>query len=325
MRLLEFIDIDLIAKRRSGKRQAPPPSLIRIGMLLSTLFLLAACSTPNQNESIEFQFVRNVPIVAATIGESDDLHFLVDTGVDPSVIDLLAARQLGLPVDETEVGEASGAGDGSGLAIMRSSIRDLSIAGRKFASIDALAANLSAFSAALEMELTGILGFSFLDRQIVRIDYRSNQIAFSNTAQNLPALSTPIASTYRTSLRFNSDEDPIPVFDIAIAGEMVTVSLDTGKSAGIEFFKPVTDRLNLQARSGRVGEASRLGARGRQTVSTGVLAAVELGPFVIVDVPASFSKKVPGNEVREGNAGNAFLKNFVVTIDYANGEILFEK
>ena len=287
--------------------------------------VIAGCSTPKTTQNLPIEFVRNVPLVEASVGKSRSLKFMIDTGVDPSVIDVAAARRLGLPIDESEVGEASGSGDGPGLAIQRASIRDLSVGPTQYPPFDAVAADLCKFSDALGTELVGILGFSFLRMGVCRIDFRSGEIAFASASNRLPPLTSETTRSHRLPLRFNSEEDPIPVFDIVVAGETVTVSLDTGKSGGIEFYRPVAEQLRIAERTSNAGEAKRLGARGSRTVSTGVLPAVTLGPFTVKDAPVSLSKKAPSNEARQGNAGNSFLRNFVITIDYINKELTFEQ
>ena len=276
-------------------------------------------------QNIKITLVKNVPLVDGKINDSEGLKFLIDTGVDPSVIDANAARRLGLPVDESNVSEASGSGDDAGLAIMRSSIQGLQIDGRKFETFNALAADLSSFSNALATPLAGILGYSFISGKVIRFDFKAHEIALSSSFEDLPMASTPTSSTYCAPLRTNSPDDPIPVFDIVIDGEPIAVSLDTGKSSGIEFYKPVWERLQLPSTSLVTGKADRLGARGKRVVMTARLPLVKLGPFASSDVPASFSEKFPKNETREGNAGNAFLNNFVVTIDYAKRQICFAR
>jgi len=287
---------------------------------------MVGCVGLDEAKNTPIVFLRNVPLIEVEIAKSEPLLFLVDTGVDPSVIDAAVARRLGLPVDETKVGKASGTGDGAGLAVMQSSIVGLSVSGREYPPIEALAADLSSFGQALGTDLAGILGYSFFKNRVVRIDYRTSQIVFANAPENLPPLSPETKMQYRLPLVFNSKEDQIPVFDILVRGEAVTVSLDTGKSAGIEFYKPVADRLKIAELCTDAGVATRLGAQGNRRVTTGILPFVKLGPFTIEDAAVSFSGKIPdGESRRDGNAGNAFLQSFVVTLDYKNMQLIFER
>jgi len=304
-----------------------------IGALQRSRWVLAAlalattvgCAANPQSLSTHFQDPHNIPLVPTFIGESGPHHFLLDTGVYPSVIDLETGRSLGLPIDDSDVQEAEGTGEGEGLAIMPARIIGLSIEGRSFPEIEAVAADLSSFSEVLGVELAGILGFSFLDARVVRIDYAAKQIWVADRAEELPPLPSSVQQTYTIPLLFNSDGDQIPVFEIEIDGEPVMVSLDTGKSGGIEFFKSAVERLQLEEAAAQGAERTRLGARGTSTVTTGTMDSVTLGPFNLTDVPVAFSERLVGEERREGNAGNNFLNNFVVTIDYVDRLIIFAR
>lgn len=264
-------------------------------------------------------------LISASVKGSDTHGAFIDTGVDPSVVDVSFARALGLPVDESVSGEAEGSGDGQGLRVMQATIEGLSLNNRLFDPIDAVAADLSSFGSALNSDLVLILGYSFMQDRIVRFDYQAGEIVIADSQSTLRPPTTPVTKEHRVPLKFNSAEDVIPVFEIRVQGEPVTVSLDTGKSGGIEFYDSAVDRLGLKQASDAGEQETRHGARGSRTVSAGVLDVISVGSFDVENARVSFSDKKPSGEVREGNAGNAFLRNFVVTVDYVNGELVFEQ
>ena len=299
--------------------------LAPILLIVTAIILAEACAVKSHPGNIPIRTPKNVPLVEAQLDQSGPLLFLLDTGVDPSVIDIETARAHNIPVDESVVGEAAGSGDGKGLAVMRSSIDRLVINGHSYDQIDALAADLSPFSKALDVSLAGILGHSFLTGRIIRIDYPAKEIAIATDAEQLPPSTTRTNLHYAVPLRFNSEDDRIPVFDISVRGMRVAVSLDTGKSSGVEFFQSATDRLGLEDAAQTGAAESRLGARGARQVTAGELDRIRLGPFNVENAKVSFSNKLSAGELREGNAGNAFLQGFVVTINYATGSISFEQ
>ena len=268
---------------------------------------------------------KGILLFGASIKGSDPYGAFIDTGVDPSVVELSVARASGLPVDESSSGQAEGSGDGQGLRVMRAAIEGLSLNGRQFEPVEAVAADLSSFASALNSDLGLILGYSFLKDRVVRFDYQAGEITIAESRGNLPRPTTPVTTAHRVPLMFNSQEDVIPVFEIRIHDKPVFVSLDTGKSGGVEFYRSAVDRLGLDQVADSGLRETRTGARGRRTVSTSVLDAVSLGPFEIENAEASFAGKSPLGETREGNAGNRFLRNFVVTVDYVNGELVFEQ
>ncbi len=290
-----------------------------------TVVSLTSCMMPETTILIPSQEHKGILLIKGSIKGTGPYDVFIDTGVDPSVVDLSKARELGLPVDESMSGKAEGSGDGQGLTVMRASIEGLTLKGREIRSIEALAADLSSFASALDSDLALILGYSFLKDRVVRFDYRSNEIAITDSTGSLPPPTTPVTTAHRVPLKPNSEEDMIPIFEIWVHGEAVMVSLDTGKSGGVEFYGSAIDRLGLRQLADAGTAERRQGARGGRTVSAGTLDVITVGPFDIENVKVSFSDKMPKNGTREGNAGNAFLRNFVVTVDYVNGELIFER
>lgn len=292
---------------------------------MTTLFALISCNTDAGFVIVSAQDSRGIMLISASVKESGPYTAFIDTGVDPTVVDISVARALGLPVDESTSGEAEGAGAGPGLRVMRATIEELLLNDRRFDSIEAVAADLSSFGSALNSDLALILGYSFLKDRVVRFDYQASEIVIADARSILPPSTTPVTRAHRVPLRFNSGEDVIPVFEIQIHDKTVIVSLDTGKSGGVEFYGSVVNRLGLKQIAVDWVQEERLGARGSRSVSSGTLDVISVGPFDVENAKASFSNKIPSSEVREGNAGNTFLRNFVVTVDYVTGELVFEQ
>jgi predicted aspartyl protease len=286
---------------------------------------MAPVTVPAAVTTVPFELVHNEIIINTAIGESAPQRFMLDCGVDPSVIDLTLARTLGIEIDETEVGEATGAGDGEGLAVMLSSIPDLAIQDMTFDPIVALAADISPFSEALGFPLAGILGHSFLENRIVRIDYPARQLTIGTDIGAFGPPATAVTERYVVPLKFNSEEELIPVFDLVINGEMVTVTLDTGSSGGLELSPSAVTRLSLEAEKAAGETTEALGARGLRTLTNGSLSDVGLGPFVIAELPTHFGERSLSAVAVEGNAGNKLFQNFVLTLDYVNGEVIFQQ
>lgn len=136
---------------------------------------------------------------------------------------------------------------------------------------------------------------------------------------------TPVTQPYVLPLRFSSDEELIPVFDLVIEGETVSVTLDTGSSGGLELFPAAVTRLGLQDEKATDQSTEALGARGRRTLTRGVLSHVGLGPFTIAQLPTRFGEHGITDEARDGDTGNLLFQDFVLTLDYVNGEVIFEQ
>ncbi len=304
----------------------------RLPSIMLGLACLSACQAaplpeaePAVATTVPFEFVRNEIILDTAIGDSSPNRFMFDCGVDPSVIDLALAHRLGIPVDESQAEQAAGAGDGQGLIVMPSSIPDLVIGETGFEPVEALAADLSPFSEVLGFPLAGILGYSFLDGRVVRIDYPARQVTIATDAEALGPSATPVTQRHVVPLEFSSEEELIPVFDLVIDGQAVSVTLDSGSSGGLELFPAAIERLGLEDEKAAGEAVESLGARGRRTLTEGVLENVGLGPFTIAELPTRFGDRNITDHARDGNAGNSLFQNFVLTLDYVNGEVIFEQ
>jgi hypothetical protein len=91
---------------------------------------------------------------------------VLDTGVDPSVIDSARAKALGLPVDHGAGGEATGEGDAKQVQIFSVTIEGLVINGHHFPAIDAAAFDIAPLSARYGRPLDGAQGYGFLNGRV---------------------------------------------------------------------------------------------------------------------------------------------------------------
>jgi predicted aspartyl protease len=300
--------------------------------VLPVIVALSACQTapgvvprPSAVTTIPFEFRKNEIILQATPAGGAPLSFMLDTGVDPSAIDTAVAESLGVSVDASIVGEAAGTGDGQGLDVMPAMLPSLTIGGTDFPPIEALAADLSGFGAALDLKLAGILGHSFLEGRVVRIDYAAQRIDIAGSRADLPVPVTPVSRAYSVPFDFVSEEDPTPVFEVVIKGQPVRVSLDTGSSGGLELFADVTERLELASVAEAGADAQALGARGERSLKRSTLENVQVGPFTLPELDVRFSDHEAVVTEREGNSGNRLFSQFVLTLDYVTHEIVFEQ
>lgn len=109
-------------------------------------------------------------------------------------------------------------------------------------------------------------------------------------------------------------------------GHTVPVSLDTGSGLTLEIFVSAVERLGLKDAYERAVPIELTGARGAFEARAAPVDSVALGPFVLYDPEITFSQRTSqAEEGRQGNLGGAFLRQFVVTLDYRNQEITISK
>ena len=278
---------------------------------------------------IPFALVRNQIAVAVRIGGRGPFTFLLDTGVNPSAVDLVTARQLGLPLDTSQAHQAEGAGSGAA-AIYPALVTGLELGGARGGvrvdSVEAAAMDMAALAARFGRPLHGILGHSFLRGRAVQIDYPARVLRLlppGTPADALVARAGPDAprDVLRVPMTFASGT--IPRLVVRVNGAEIPVSLDTGSSLTLELFPAAVRRLGLEAVRARADTSSLVGARGRAATRDAEVDSVGLGPWVRVRPRVTFSDRAldEANAGRLGNLGNGFLRDYVLTLDYLRREI----
>jgi predicted aspartyl protease len=272
-----------------------------------------------QLADVSFELVHSQIVLSVTVGRVDGLHVLLDTGTDPSVIDLETAARLGLPVAAEASGEAEGAGDGSN-PVHPAKIAGLRIGSEEIPPIDAVAMDLSAASRRLGVEIAGILGHSFLNGRIVENDYPRRLLRLLPEAPVYAR--TAVVAPLETESHARS---PLLTQLVRVNGKPLPVTLDTGSSFNLELFPKARTLLGpaLWDTHGRVGHV--VGARGNASVRHVDADSIEIGGLALDSRDLVLSAGAEETGPRVGNLGNEGLGSFVLTLDYRNGQIAFAK
>lgn len=271
---------------------------------------------------IPFDFERNQIVLTVSMNEKGPFYMFLDTGGNPSAVDLAAARSAGIPLDTTAVGEAEGVG-GEVIHIYAAQITNLRLDEKEMGDVDAVALNLGHISGRLGRPVHGILGYSFLKERIVQIDYRNRIIRIIEDKPREPKTGS-LRVTVPLQFRKGST---IPLLEeMSVNGQQLKVTLDTGSSLALELFPWAVEKIGLQQQMEEAVASSVVGARGEASVAEGRVESVTLGSIDLGEQPVAFSEKEKGDEEREGgNIGNGLLKHFLLTLDYKNKEVHFEQ
>jgi hypothetical protein len=255
---------------------------------------------------VPFDFARSEIDIKISI-RGKTLNAIVDTGIDPSVIDIADAELLGLKVDHSNTGEASGFGEGRGATVYPATIDGLIIGGRRFAAFDALASDTSPYSRPDQPRIDAVLGYSFLSDKIVFIDYVAHKLTILDNSGEARASVRSCRAHWRIPLKTFESYPVIPNFHFGVVTGPVT--LDTGSNSGIGLFPAALDLAGVRGALVDQGASIHRGARGESKVETYALnQPVGFGPFTLpagqqVDVRQQKDDS-PG---RVANIGNALL------------------
>jgi len=264
----------------------------------------------NAEACIDFSLVENQVVVPILLGGRGPFRSLLDVAVEPSVVDLALARDLGLPIDETAPGEAAGQGGGRA-TFYPSELTDLQVGEYPVGSVEAVAADLAAIGAKLGRPLHAILGQSFFEGRIVQFDY---------THQQLKLEPTTVEEGF--SMAIEGASDRTPVVPVTVNGREVPVVLDTGSSLTLGIYLDAVTDLGLGAEREAATPRTVTGARGQVEAYEGVVALLSLGDLQLEHVPTVFMPRPTGDPTGAlGNLGNGFLQHTILTLDYRRGRL----
>lgn len=264
-----------------------------------------------RDESVPIGRMAHLLTVEVRIdGSPEDLNFLVDTG-SLTIIDQQAAKLLTFKESVTnEIKDVSGNKKEVRLVqVERISVGNVTVSNCAAAIID-----LKKFSPKID----GVLGSNFLKFFKVKIDYQDSTLTFLNESTNQEvdgALRLPMWKNMRFGFA--------PTMKCELDGVVrVDCMVDTGHDAIASFPLSIIDKLPHFKSGEYIGSNGVIGAGifGRDKESYLVKTdKIVSGPLVIENAP------VVTNNFDLMTLGNAYLKNFLVIIDYPNSVIYLKQ
>ncbi|MDQ5835980.1 MAG: retroviral-like aspartic protease family protein [Acidobacteriota bacterium] len=299
--------------------------------ILKLLLLITLCcfhssaqaSTKDGVVEVPFEFYRNEIIVQVKVDGRGLYNMMLDTGTDPSAIDLNTAKELGLKL--ASVGhQGTGGGTGVNLAF-ETKLPSLELGGLAASNVEALAIDLSKTSAALGKPIQGILGHSLLNRRVVQIDYPKRVVRFYSKSPFPKTAERPNVSRL-TTLPFRY-HDNILIEGVSVNGRRMTANFDTGSNANFQLTPDAVRDLGLEAEVSTAQVSKSVGYNGVAENREGKIKSINVGGIIVDEPTVIFFAKGAGRDKKPWgiNIGNAFLKDYVVTIDYLSKVITLER
>ena len=269
----------------------------RLFALAAIIFHFAVCQVHSATE-IPFNFADGMVWVEVRVsGKHKPLNFLLDSGAGTTVLDLSAAKRIGIKLGRAE--NVQGVG-GRAVAFrvddFEASANSVLIAG------SVLALDLSGVSAGMHQRIDGLLGADFFQSRIVQIDYPAEKIRLFERGE--------VDVEHSKALPLARRNDAMCVCVSVAGGKPKWLRVDTGCSGAVEWV--LTDKVAASLGQTSIG-ATKASARYLWTdvaIATERLSAVKVG----LHERAIF----PGEA---GLLGNGLLSRFVVTIDAAKSRL----
>lgn len=293
---------------------------MKVTYFLVWLLLVPHASGQQQVVEIPFDFVRNEIILQVKVDGKGPFNMMLDTGTDPSVVDLATAKELGLKLSSAG-GPVSGGGTDKNLAY-ETRLPLVEAGGVTMKNLSAVAIDLSKVSERLGKPLHGVLGHSLLNGRVVQIDYPNHVVRFYSRAPFTKADNT----AKRTVLRFRY-ADNVLIDDVFVNGKKMVGNLDTGSSGSFHLTPAAVSYLGLEEEVKQARVSTSVGYNNVSENREGKVSNVTIGGISIDGPSVIFFGKGSGRDKEPWgvNIGNVFLKDFVVTIDYRSKLVTLER
>jgi predicted aspartyl protease len=287
--------------------------------------------------TVPISLVDGLLYLDVSVGGKPPVVFLLDSGAGKTVLDSTYAAELGLAMEAALPG--IGAGDVSQVYLV--TIPSLTLEGVRLDEQSGAAVALSDWAGWLEgSEIRGVLGFDFLSRFVTRIDYARGQVTFVDPdsfrtyAGERPAGASVVGGGDHGGPVVVDAPLVMNVFTLPVrvnGSEPTTFILDTGAQVTV-LGREFADRHGLLEQEGITTEAYGIG--GAESLRLVNLTALEVGGFRL-------SEPMVAVRLREGGAlqvlldlvggstagilGGNILQSFILTLDYGNQQVTFER
>jgi len=274
--------------------------------------------------SFRFDLANNLIIIPVIINNSDTLHFILDTGINNTIITELSMGDS-LSLKYSRQTKMKGLGSGEPLDALISTENTFMIPGiiGNNQEMCVLMQDVFHLSSILGIRVHGLIGYKIFSQFIIHIDY----------VRKVITLYDPEHFRYKPG----RDDKTLPlvisnmkpyVYGTVLneKGREVTVKLliDSGANHAIWLLPGTREGLAMPSRTVNMYLGS--GLSGNINGRIGRLPSFRLGPFsfpqVIVAYPDTLSlQNIIWADGRNGSLGAEILRRFDVTLDYSNHRI----
>jgi hypothetical protein len=237
------------------------------------------------------------------------LTVLLDTGTDPSAVDLELARRLGLRLGEFALGQSAAS---DAVPFTETVLPWLRLGDLEVRDLFALAVDLRM----APFEIDVILGYNVLRQVILHVNYVQHMVSLRH-----PDLGLPLLSPYAHQLPLMFFEHFPALADLTLDEDLhlAMATIDTGSNSGLTVGPDLAAQLGLHRDATAVSAAQGHDFSGDCEVLLGMVERLQLGPFVLHQIALDTPANGGGDLRRAGraNIGNRLLARFAtLTLDY---------
>ncbi|MCA9753387.1 MAG: aspartyl protease family protein [Gemmatimonadetes bacterium] len=259
--------------------------------------------------AIPIELVGNLPVVEVDVGGRDGLLFLIDSGAGATVVASSLAEELDLPSRGTL--EARGGGGSEAASFV--DLPPVRLPGVEVDGQTVVTLPLDGLAETLGRPIRGILGWDFLSRFVVELDYPGRRLALF-----APGTYEPRTGASPVPLRVEAN---VPRVTGAIDGHAGSFLLDTGNAARLFVHASFAREIGLIDRA-EESEILIAGIGGEEATMGAVIDRLDLGDVSWTHVPATLPSTDVGILALDeaiGNVGSALFADAVIALDYDEG------
>jgi hypothetical protein len=293
--------------------------VIAVGLSMCSGFM----TLYSKGEAVEIPFVfeHNEILVQVKIGGHGPFTMMLDTDTDPSSIDLSFAKSNDFKLHAIH-GEVTGGGS-EHPTVYLTKLATVELGPLPARDLQAVAIDLGKMQNRLGKEIQGVLGDNFLAGRVLQIDYPRSVLRFSRSS-----FASTITKNSQTVFPFRYDDDGGIVMEgVVINGKKTKATIDTGSDGMFALTPAAVEYLGLTKAAINGNAETSIGYKGTVQNTQGRVDLIAIGPIEVTSPEVVFWGKGAGRDRRpwELDIGNAFLKDYIVTIDYLKKRIALEK
>lgn len=271
--------------------------------------------------SMPFELFGDHIIIKLQVNNSTPLDFIFDTGDGLTVLDIDKARELGMIAD-VAARKTSAGGRVKGVLLKHQKIE---IEDQEIEDVEIYETSLLTLERTVGRLFDGIIGYDILKNYIVRVDY--DQMKFELYDQKSSAFQ-PKGEVF--PLKLNS-YIPYIKGKFTLANGAIYKGdffIDTGARAAVDLNTPYVNKNNLIDKIGPKYEYNIIDVAEKEIKHyMGRATTFSFGEFTEKNLPLGLSQAEQGiqsNKKVAGIIGNATLKRYNITYDYASKKIYIE-
>jgi len=270
--------------------------------------------------SVDFVTVNDLLIVPVRI-DGQTYRFLFDTG-SPTLISSRLAKHLNVnKLKKTKTFDSQG----NARQITYVTLAELGIENLTFEHVVAGVVDFNQTSAIACLKIDGVIGTNIMNLACWQIDYATSKIRIASHAHDLLDRS-PVSLLDRYCFPFYVDMNGTPNLTLKIGStEVKNLKMDTGSvsflSIGKEYIDPLTSKGEIVAQRTAYGShlVGLFGSAEKDTIKQALIKYVSIGDQLYLS-----HQVIDFRPTKLSLMGNAFLRNFIVTIDFNNNTIILE-